>query len=86
VSFLAAAVFAFFFFLIGVPVLMFFARLAGLYVVVRERTCRVYVLFGNVVGILDEPGAISVWHDGQRMVATSATAERAACLPSSASE
>jgi len=55
-AFLAAAVFAFFFFLIGVPILMFFTRLLGLYVIVRERTCRVYVLFGNVVGILDEPG------------------------------
>jgi regulator of protease activity HflC (stomatin/prohibitin superfamily) len=56
VTFLGSAIFAFFFFLIGFPIVMFFARLAGLYVVVRERTCRVYVLFGNVVGIIDEPG------------------------------
>lgn len=55
-TFLVAAVFFFFFFLIGVPILMFFMRLAGLYVIVRERTCRVYVLFGNVVGVIDEPG------------------------------
>ena len=55
-GFLGGAVFAFLFFLIAVPIVMFFARLAGLYVVVRERTCRVYVLFGNVVGIIDEPG------------------------------
>jgi regulator of protease activity HflC (stomatin/prohibitin superfamily) len=55
-AFVVSAIFGFFFFLIGVPILLFFARLAGLYVIVRERTCRVYVLFGNVVGIIDEPG------------------------------
>ncbi len=28
----------------------------GLYAIVKERTARVYMLFGKVVGILDEPG------------------------------
>src|SRR6266403_2544498 len=28
----------------------------GLYAIVTERSCRVYVLFGKVIGILDEPG------------------------------
>jgi regulator of protease activity HflC (stomatin/prohibitin superfamily) len=55
-AFLVSAILAFFFFLIGVPILMFFVRLSGLYVIVRERSCRVYVLFGNVVGVVDEPG------------------------------
>ena len=55
-AFLVAAILAFLFFLIAVPILTFFVRLSGLYVIVRERTCRVYVLFGNVVGILDEAG------------------------------
>jgi regulator of protease activity HflC (stomatin/prohibitin superfamily) len=54
--FLGAAVFSFFFFLIGVPLFLFFVRVAGLYAVVQERTCHVYVLFGNVVGVLTEPG------------------------------
>jgi regulator of protease activity HflC (stomatin/prohibitin superfamily) len=31
-------------------------RLFGLYAIVEERTCRVYVLFGKVVGIISEPG------------------------------
>ena len=31
-------------------------RLFGLYAVVQERTCRVYVLFGKVIGVLDQPG------------------------------
>src|SRR5579863_8660074 len=28
----------------------------GFYTIVSERTCQVYVLFGKVIGILDEPG------------------------------
>jgi regulator of protease activity HflC (stomatin/prohibitin superfamily) len=32
------------------------ARIFGIYAVVQERTARVYMLFGKVVGILDEPG------------------------------
>ena len=38
------------------PVLLLFVRLFGLYTVVEERTCRVYVLFGKVLAVLDEPG------------------------------
>ncbi len=55
-EFVGAAIFSFFLFLIGVPVFMFFVRLAGLYAIVDERTAQVYVLFGNVIGIIDEPG------------------------------
>ncbi|MBI3927575.1 MAG: SPFH/Band 7/PHB domain protein [Armatimonadetes bacterium] len=32
------------------------AKFLGLFVVVEERECRVYVLFGKVIGILREPG------------------------------
>jgi regulator of protease activity HflC (stomatin/prohibitin superfamily) len=32
------------------------ARIFGLYAIVTERTCRVYVLFGKVVGMISEPG------------------------------
>ncbi len=38
------------------PVLLGIARLFGLYVVVEERHCRVYVLFGKVIGTISEPG------------------------------
>ena len=38
------------------PVLFFLLRLLGVYAVVEERRCYVYVLFGKVVAILDEPG------------------------------
>jgi regulator of protease activity HflC (stomatin/prohibitin superfamily) len=39
-----------------VPVVLGLARTAGLYAIVEERRCRVYVLFGRVLGVLDEPG------------------------------
>ena len=38
------------------PIALFFLRLAGFYSIVDEGTCQVFVLFGRVVGILDEPG------------------------------
>ena len=39
-----------------VPTILGFLRFFGLYVVVEERQCLVYVLFGKVRLILDEPG------------------------------
>jgi regulator of protease activity HflC (stomatin/prohibitin superfamily) len=36
-------------------------RILGVYVVVRERQAIVYVLFGNVVGVLDDPGIHFLW-------------------------
>jgi regulator of protease activity HflC (stomatin/prohibitin superfamily) len=38
------------------PVILGIAKIFGLCAVVRERRCRVYLLFGRVVGVLDEPG------------------------------
>jgi regulator of protease activity HflC (stomatin/prohibitin superfamily) len=38
------------------PLLLGICRLFGLYAVARERTCRVYMLFGKVIGVIDEPG------------------------------
>jgi regulator of protease activity HflC (stomatin/prohibitin superfamily) len=32
------------------------ARAFGIYAIVQERTCRVYMLFGKVLGVLNEPG------------------------------
>ncbi len=51
-----AAVATFFAMWIVQPVAMFFLRLFGLYAIVQEGTCQVYILFGKVVGILREPG------------------------------
>ena len=41
---------------IGLPIFLGLCRLIGIYTVVQERTCRVYVLFGKVAGTLEEPG------------------------------
>lgn len=48
-------------FLIGVPILLGMVRMFGAYAVVRERRCHVYVLFGNVIGIVDKPGLTCLW-------------------------
>lgn len=48
-------------FLIGEPILLAVGRLLGIYAIVRERQCHVYVLFGKVIGILKEPGLTFLW-------------------------
>ena len=58
---LATAGFSFLAFLIGVPLLLGVARALGVYTVVHERRCHVYVLFGKVIGILSEPGLCFLW-------------------------
>lgn len=52
----AIALFAFVAAFIAVPILIGLVRQLGLYTTVHERTARVYVLFGKVLGVLDEPG------------------------------
>jgi regulator of protease activity HflC (stomatin/prohibitin superfamily) len=39
-----------------VPFVLGVVRFFGLYTIVEERRCQVYVLFGKVLGVLDEPG------------------------------
>ena len=39
-----------------VPLMLGIARFFGLYAIVNEGTCHVYVLFGRVVAVLKEPG------------------------------
>ncbi|MEO8596263.1 MAG: SPFH domain-containing protein [Candidatus Solibacter sp.] len=56
VGLLSAALFAFVIAFIAEPVLLGLCRIFGLYAVVQERTCRVYMLFGKVVAVLDDPG------------------------------
>ena len=55
-DFFVAGAFTFFFCLIGVPIGFALMRFFGLYAVVQEGTAHVYVLFGNVAGVLREPG------------------------------
>ena len=39
-----------------VPIFLGICKILGLYDIVQERRCHVYVLFGNVVGTIDQPG------------------------------
>jgi regulator of protease activity HflC (stomatin/prohibitin superfamily) len=41
---------------IALPIVLALARAFGLYAIVHEGECRVYVLFGKVIAVLDEPG------------------------------
>lgn len=42
--------------MVGVPLALGVLRTFGVYDVVHERRCHVYVLFGQVVGVITEPG------------------------------
>lgn len=44
-----------------VPTFLAFARAIGIYTIVRERRCHVYVLFGKVEAIIEEPGLHFLW-------------------------
>ena len=57
--FAAAATFVGMFIL--VPIFLGLVRTLGIYAIVQERQCKVYVLFGKVVAILDEPGLHLLW-------------------------
>jgi regulator of protease activity HflC (stomatin/prohibitin superfamily) len=54
--FAAGAIGMFFLLTVGFPVALAFSRLFGIYTIVSERQCQVFVLFGKVIGVLDEPG------------------------------
>jgi regulator of protease activity HflC (stomatin/prohibitin superfamily) len=55
-SFLTSLGVTLFFMFFALPIFLGFCKLFGLYTTVDERTCRVYVLFGKVLAVLDEPG------------------------------
>jgi regulator of protease activity HflC (stomatin/prohibitin superfamily) len=46
---------------VAVPVFLGLLKAIGFYVIVQERRAFVYVLFGKVVGIMDEPGLHFLW-------------------------
>jgi regulator of protease activity HflC (stomatin/prohibitin superfamily) len=61
INFLVAAVGAFVGMFVLAPLFFGFCRMLGFYTVVQERQARVYVLFGKVVLVLDEPGLHLLW-------------------------
>ena len=48
---------------IVVPILLGLAKMFGLYDIVHERRCHVYVLFGKVLTTLEEPGLYCLWKE-----------------------
>ena len=46
---------------IGMPIFLWLTRMFGFYTIVEERRCHVYVLFGKVLGTIDEPGIHFLW-------------------------
>ncbi len=58
---LIAAIATFIACFIGVPILFGLSRMLGFYAIVQERRCKVYVLFGKVIAVLDEPGLHFLW-------------------------
>jgi regulator of protease activity HflC (stomatin/prohibitin superfamily) len=60
-SFLLAAFSTFIGMFIIVPILFGFMRAFGFYTIVEEGRCHVYVLFGKVLAVLDEPGIYFLW-------------------------
>jgi len=61
INFFMASVGTFIGLFLIVPLLFAFFRGFGFYTIVQERQCRVYVLFGKVILILDEPGLHLLW-------------------------
>lgn len=55
------AFFTFISLFITVPIFGWIVRVFGVYTIVEEGRCHVYVLFGKVVAILDEPGPYLLW-------------------------
>ena len=62
-SFLISMVATFFGMFVAAPLFFFFVRRFGLYAVVPERTSLVFVLFGKVVGVINEPGLHLLWFE-----------------------
>jgi len=47
--------------LVAEPLVLGLGRMLGLFTIVRERRCHVYVLFGTVIGKINEPGLHFLW-------------------------
>lgn len=61
VQFLVAAIATFIGLFIFVPIFFGLIRAFGFYTIVEEGRCHVYVLFGKVLAVLDEPGIYFLW-------------------------
>ena len=60
-SFIITAIASFFISFIVVPIFLKVLEAMGFYTIIEERVCVVYMLFGKVVGTIDEPGLHFLW-------------------------
>ncbi len=60
-DFLIAAPATFFGLFAAEALLYGLSRVFGIFAIVEERRCHVYVLFGRVIGVLDKPGLYFLW-------------------------
>lgn len=61
IDFAIAAVLTFCGLFFVLPIVLGLARAFGFYTIVWERECKVYILFGKVIGVLDDPGLHFLW-------------------------
>lgn len=61
IPFLVAAVVSFFAWFIIMPLILGFLRLIGFYTIVGEREAQVFLLFGKVLKVIDQPGLHLLW-------------------------
>jgi regulator of protease activity HflC (stomatin/prohibitin superfamily) len=60
---ITSAIFVFISFIIIEYVVRFLAYFFGFYAVIQEKEARVYVLFGEIVGVIDKPGFHFLWSE-----------------------
>lgn len=60
---LTGAVFIFVLFIVLESVVKFLAYFFGFYAIIQEKEARVYVLFGEIVGVIDKPGFYFLWSE-----------------------
>jgi hypothetical protein len=61
--FLTTLVFSFIFCWVALPVALGILKAINFYTTVPEGRCKVYLLFGKVLGVVEEPGLHLLWID-----------------------
>lgn len=59
----STAFFIFFFLIFAEMILRVLGHIFGFYAIIHEKEARVYVLFGDIVGVIDKPGFHFLWEE-----------------------
>lgn len=60
-TFIVAFIFSFIVSVVALPFLLGWLKLINFYTTVNEGRCKVYILFGKVLGVVDQPGLHLLW-------------------------